>query len=30
VQHLPGDVRGFSQINDRFGDLLRLGDRAHR
>src|SRR5262249_28513481 len=30
VQHLPGDVTSFSQINDGLSDVLRVGDRAHR
>jgi hypothetical protein len=30
VQHLPGYVTSFRQINDSFSNVLRLGDRAHR
>jgi hypothetical protein len=30
VQHLPGDVTGFRQINDTVSDVLRVGDRTHR
>jgi hypothetical protein len=30
VQHLPGDVTGFRQINDTLSDVLRVGDRTHR
>jgi len=28
VQHLPGHVTGFRQINNSVGDVLRLGKRA--
>ena len=30
VQHLPGYVASFGQINHSIGDILRFGDRAHR
>src|SRR6266850_7324705 len=30
VQHLPGDVTSFSQINDSLSDVLRVRDRTHR
>ena len=30
VQHLPGYVTSFRQINDSFSNVLGLGDRAHR
>src|SRR5262249_20453883 len=30
MQHLPGYVPSFRQINHSIGDILRFGDRAHR
>jgi hypothetical protein len=30
VQHLPGYVARFRQINNSLSDVLRLGDRSHR
>ena len=30
VQHLPGHVTGFRQINNSVGDVLRSGNRTHR
>src|SRR3984957_13891973 len=30
VQHLPGHVTSFRQVNNSVGDILRVGNRTHR